>query len=178
MSRIEELLARLPESGRDARLNLQNVLRGEVLSPQQTWGAALAAAFFYRHDSFTAALLSDAAGVLSPAEIEDAQAAAALMAMNTVYYRSRHMLGGGYESLRPGFRMSRMGSPRSSKLQMELDAMSCAAIAGCEVCLRAHEEALRGHGLTEAQIHESVRIAAAVSGAAAALSIADVSARG
>ena len=55
----------------------------------------------------------------------------------------------------------------------ELCVMACATLAGCEMCLKAHEEALRKQGLTEAQVHDSVRLAAVVAGATTALEFAD-----
>jgi alkyl hydroperoxide reductase subunit D len=110
------------------------------------------------------------ANVLSAADVEDAQAAAALMGMNTIYYRFRHLIDKPvYSQLKAGLRMNRMLSPSTSKTQFERCALACAALAGCEVCLKAHEAVLLKDPGTEAEVHEVVRIAAAVNGAAVAL---------
>jgi alkyl hydroperoxide reductase subunit D len=55
----------LPEPVRDIRLNLTAVLQPGALSPAQRWGVA----------------------------VDDALAAAAVMAMKNVYYRFRHLVG-------------------------------------------------------------------------------------
>jgi alkyl hydroperoxide reductase subunit D len=97
------------------------------------------------------------------------------MAMNTVYYRFRHMVGKPSYSQRPAaLRMTRMARPATSKALFELCAMACAALAGCELCIRSHEESLLKEGLTEEQIHDAVRIAAVVRGFQTALAASRV----
>ena len=70
MDALEPLRGAIPDAAKDIRLNLQAVLRGGALSEAQRWGVAA-----------------------GPAVVDDARAAAALMAMNNVYYRFRHMVG-------------------------------------------------------------------------------------
>jgi alkyl hydroperoxide reductase subunit D len=99
--------------------------------------------------------------------LADAVAAAGLMAMNTVYYRFRHMLGKeSYEARSPRLRMGRMAQPATSKADFELMSLACAALAGCEVCIRSHEASLLHLGLGEDACHDTVRIAAVVNAAA------------
>ena len=84
----------LPDELKDIRLNLSAVLTGENLQPAQSLGVALAAARFVRSKNLTDALESDiraGLGEVAAAVISDAQAAAGLMAMNTVYYRLAHV---------------------------------------------------------------------------------------
>jgi len=114
--------------------------------------------------------VADAGELLNNDDIGDAQAAASLMGMNTVYYRSKHMLKKeSYQHRRPSLRMNRMANPPGGKAQFELCAMACAALAGCEACINAHEESLLKAGLTEDHVHEAIRIAAVVNGSAIAL---------
>ena len=95
--------------------------------------------------------------------------------MNTVYYRFRHMIGkDSYQHKPAGLRMNRMMRPATSKALFELCSMACAALAGCEMCLRSHEESLLKEGLSEDQVHESVRIAAVVNGFSVALATPQV----
>ena len=100
----------LPDDLKDIRLNVGAVLTGENLQPAQALGVALAAARFVRCRPLTAALESDTRAGLGDAAssvLSDAVAAAGLMAMNTVYYRFRHMLGKeSYEARSPRLRMS------------------------------------------------------------------------
>lgn len=170
MERIDALREQMPESCRDMRLNLSSVLQGTVLTPKQSFATALAAAYFVGAQSLAEALVADAGELLSGDDIGDAQAAAALMGMNTVYYRSKHMLKNeSYQHRRPSLRMNRMANPPGGKAQFELCALACAALAGCEACLNAHEASLLKVGLSEEHVHEAVRIASAINGSAVAL---------
>ena len=160
----------LPDELKDIRLNLSAVLTGENLQPAQSMGVALAAARFVHSKNLTDALESDIRAGLSEvaaAVISDAQAAAGLMAMNTVYYRFRHMLGKeSYEARPPRLRMSRMAQPATSKLDFELMSLGCAALAGCELCIKNHEASLLHLGASEDACHDAVRIAAVINAAA------------
>ncbi|MFM8985141.1 MAG: carboxymuconolactone decarboxylase family protein, partial [Planctomycetia bacterium] len=109
-------------------------------------------------------------GDAAAAVISDAVAAAGLMAMNTVYYRFRHMLGKeSYEARSPRLRMSRMAQPATSKADFELMSLACAALAGCELCIKNHEASLVHLGVGEEACHDAVRIAAVVNAAACGL---------
>lgn len=169
--KLDELKDALPDAARDLRLNLGTVLNGEVLSAEQTWGVALAAAFYLREDRLRDALLADArAAGVSDHLLDDARAAAALMAMNTVYYRCRHMLGKeSYDQKPARLRMTWMARPKTSKADYELMSLAVAALAGCERCLVSHEHSVLNAGLGENHVHDVVRIAAVLHGIAVAL---------
>jgi len=165
MPAIETLRERLPEELKDLRLNLPSVLSGEQLPGGQALGVAAAAARFARSGELVAAIESDLrAGHPDEAEalLADAVAAAGLMGMNTVYYRFRHMIG--KESYN-----SRLAQPATDKPTFELMSLACAAIAGCEACIRNHEGSLVGLGISEEACHDAVRIAAVISGVAVGL---------
>ena len=163
----------LPDDLKDIRLNVGAVLTGENLQPAQALGVALAAARFVRCGPLTAALESDIRAGLGDAAapvLSDAVAAAGLMAMNTVYYRFRHMLGKeSYEARSPRLRMSRMAQPATSKLDFELMSLGCAALAGCELCIKNHEASLVHLGVSEEACHDAVRIAAVINAVACGL---------
>jgi alkyl hydroperoxide reductase subunit D len=160
----------LPDELKDIRLNLGSVLAGENLQPAQALGVALASALFVRCPPLAAALESDlraAAGESAGAVVSDAIAAAGLMAMNTVYYRFRHMLAKeSYESRSPRLRMSRMAQPATGKADFELLSLACAALAGCEKCIQSHEASLVHLDVSEEACHDAVRIAAVINAAA------------
>ena len=164
----------LPDDLKDIRLNVGAVLTGENLQPAQALGVALAAARFVRCGPLAEALESDIRAGLGDAAspvLSDTVAAAGLMAMNTVYYRFRHMLGKeSYEARSPRLRMSRMAQPATSKLDFELMSLGCAALAGCELCIKNHEASLLHLGASEDACHDAVRIAAVVNAAACGLS--------
>lgn len=165
MATLDELKASLTDETKDLRLNLSNVLDSGDLAPAERWAVALTSAFFLRARDLSDALLVAGAEHLTPEAVADARAAAAIMGMNTVYYRFRHMIGKeSYSKRQAGLRMSRMSKPATSKGLFELAAMACAALAGCEMCLRAHEQSLLAEGYTEDRIHQVIRIAAVVNG--------------
>ena len=171
MSRIDALRNSFPESARDLAQNLQSVLADTSLNPSQAYGVAIASAIFTASDVLRETLTSDArdAGV-SEDMLDDAHAAAALMTMTGVYYRFRHMVENPAFERKPArLRMQRMMKPATSKLDLELCAMACAALAGCQLCIKAHDTSIRKAGGSEDQIHDAVRTAAVVSGAATAL---------
>ena len=163
----------LPDELKDIRLNLSSVLAGENLQPAQALGVALAAAVFVRCPPLVAALASDLGACAAPTAaliLSDATAAAGLMAMNTVYYRFRHMLAKeSYEARSPRLRMSRMAQPTTSKADFELMSLGCAALAGCEVCIKNHETSLLHLGVSEDACHDAARIAAVINAVACGL---------
>ncbi|MEX1015201.1 MAG: carboxymuconolactone decarboxylase family protein [Phycisphaeraceae bacterium] len=173
MQAIDVIRDKLPETAKDLKLNLQAVLRPEKLSKEQTWGTALASACFVRCDELRDAVLAGArADDVGEDVIEDAQAAAALMAMNTTYYRFRHLVESEAYSQRPArLRMSRMAQPATNKADFELFALACAALSGCQMCVKAHEASIKKHGLSEDHVHDAVRIASVVNGIAVALAL-------
>jgi alkyl hydroperoxide reductase subunit D len=170
---LDALRDTLPDELKDIRLNLSSVLAGENLQPTQAFGVALASAAFVRCKSLSQALEADlrAAGDAAAAPVlSDAIAAAGLMAMNTVYYRFRHMLGKeSYEARSPRLRMSRMAQPATSKADFELMSLGCAALAGCELCIKNHEASLVHLGVSEDACHDAVRIAAVINAVACGL---------
>lgn len=171
MDQIKELLTDLPEEAKDLRINLKRVLEGESLSNEQTWGTALASAYYIRHPELTAAVLADAkAAGVSEATLEDARAAAAIMGMNTIYYRFRHLMKSDAYNQRPAnLRMMRMQQVAGTKEDFELFSIGPAALAGCEMCLKAHEAAVKKGGMNEDNVHDAVRIASILHGVAVAL---------
>jgi alkyl hydroperoxide reductase subunit D len=165
MEQMEQLRSGLSEATKDMRLNLTSVLSGEGLTETQRWTVGLCAAQFLRCRPLSEAMRADAGDRLDAAHAEDAKAAAAIMAMNTVYYRTKHQLNlPAYEHLRASLRMNRMVKPATDKATFELCSMACAALAGCEACLKSHEASLRKEGFSEHQVHETIRIAAAIHG--------------
>jgi alkyl hydroperoxide reductase subunit D len=160
---------------RDIKLNLQTLLSAsESLTTEQRLGVALASAIAARHAPLTLAVLERTRADSSEAVVEDAIAAASLMAMNNVYYRFRHMLGKPSYSEKPArLRMTRIARPSTNKADFELMCLAVSAINGCEACVRAHEQTVIGAGLSEDQVHDAVRIAATVQAAALCLEISE-----
>ena len=170
MIAVEEVRATLPEAAKDIRLNLQSVLEGGALSDAQKWGVAAACAIAARNPRLRDAVLADALVKAGPDVVEDARAAAVLMAMNNVYYRFRHMVGKPAYSQKPArLRMQRIAQPLTSKVDFELFCLAVSAINGCEACVRSHEQVVVEGGFGEEHVHDAVRIASVVHATAVAL---------
>lgn len=173
MSAIEQLASELCEPARDIKLNLQSVLAPGSLTPEQRWGVAIACAVASRNVRLQVAVIADARNEVSQAVVDDAVAAAAIMGMNNIYYRFRHLIGKPTYSERPArLRMNRLVKPAGSKVDFELYALAASAVGGCESCMRSHEHVVLEGGLTEEQVHDAVRIAATIHAAAIALEVA------
>lgn len=170
MRPLESIFDAFPEAARDLKLNLQAVLQGGSLSPSQRWGVAAAAAIASRHGPLREAVLAAARAEVGPEVVEDALAAAALMGMNNVYYRFRHFIEKPTYADKPArLRMNRLARPSTNRVDLELFSLAVSAINGCESCVRAHEQAVIEGGLGEEQVHDAIRIAATIHGAAVAL---------
>lgn len=178
MDALEQLRASIPDTAKDIRLNLQAVLRPGSLSDAQRWGVAAAAAVAARHPQLREAVLAAASAVAGPAVVDDARAAAALMAMNNVYYRFRHMVGKPIYADKPaGLRMNRLMQPATNRADFELMSLAVSAINACEACVRAHEKTVTDGGLTADHVNDAVRIAATIYAAAVALESAETPSR-
>jgi alkyl hydroperoxide reductase subunit D len=170
MTELDQLRERFPDAARDIKLNLEAVLKAESLTPAQRWGVAAASAHAARNPELLKAVLADARQHVELPVLDDALAAASLMAMNNVYYRFRHLIGKPGYSERPArLRMNRLARPATNKTDFELFSLAVSAINGCENCMQSHEAVVLEGGLTEDQVNDAVRIAATVHAAAVAL---------
>jgi alkyl hydroperoxide reductase subunit D len=172
MSAVEGLRAAIPDTARDIKLNLQSVLQPGPLTAAQRWGVAIASAVATRNVRLRDALIEDARREVTAEVIDDALAAAALMAMNNVYYRFRHMIGKeSYSQMPARLRMQRIARPASNKTDFELFCLAVSAINACEMCIRSHEDVVIKGGLSEDQVHDAIRIAATINAAAVAIEL-------
>ena len=166
---IEALKARLPDYAKDIRLNLGSLAAEPALNDVQRAGTFIAAALASRNAEVTRAVLAEFSPALPPEALEAAKAAAAIMAMNNIYYRFTHLVGGDYPAMPAKLRMNVMARPGVDKATFELWSLAVSAVNGCGMCMESHEHAVRQHGLTAEQVQAAVRIAAVVHAAAAVL---------
>ena len=166
---IETLKTALPEYAKDLKLNLGSLAAEPVLSAQQLAGTFVASALAARNAAVTAAIVAEFAPKLSPEALGAAKAAAAIMAMNNVYYRFTHLVGGDYATMPARLRMNAMARPGVEKVDFELWSLAVSAINGCGMCMESHEKVVREGGLTREQVQAAVRIAAVVHAVAAVL---------
>lgn len=167
---FDDIKARLPDYAKDLRLNLDAVLSesgAAGLTAKQIAIVALACAIAARYEPLTRSIATQVAGTLSQAEADGARAAAAIMAMNNVYYRFTHLVGNEeYATMRAGLRMNVMANPGCDKLDFELASLAVSAINGCGKCMESHEKTLQKHNVSAQAIQSAVRIAAVLHGVA------------
>jgi alkyl hydroperoxide reductase subunit D len=166
---LETLKAALPDYAKDLRLNLGSLAAEPALTEEQRAGTFVASAIAARNPVVTDAVIAEFGPKLPAAALEAAKAAAAIMAMNNVYYRFTHLVGGDYPTMPAKLRMNVMAKPGVEKATFELWSLAVSAINGCGMCMQSHEKAVRQHGLTAEQVQAAVRIAAVVHAVAATL---------
>lgn len=160
---LDELKAALPDYAKDLKLNLGSVIGNADLPQQQLWGTVLSVAIASRSERVLAELEPEAKANLSPEAYTAAKSAAAIMAMNNVYYRTLHLLSDKeYSSLRAGLRMNVIGNPGVDKVDYELWCLAVSAVNGCGQCLDSHEQVLRKAGVERETVQAAIRIAAVV----------------
>jgi alkyl hydroperoxide reductase subunit D len=170
---IEGLRNMMPETAKDIRINLSNVLSEEGapgLTQKQILGTALASAHATRQPQVIATLTAEAATVLSAEEIGASKIAATIMAMNNVYYRFIHLAADDEVKKMPAnLRMQSMTNPGVPKLDFEIFALAVSAINGCGMCMESHVQGVTKAGLSKQGVQSAIRIAAVVNAAAQAV---------
>jgi alkyl hydroperoxide reductase subunit D len=167
---IESLKNRLPDYARDLKLNLSSLASEPGLTEQQRAGTFIASALASRNAEVTQAVLAEFGPKLSPEALTAAKAAAAIMAMNNIYYRFVHLSSAAdYKTLPAKLRMNVIAKPGVEKADFELWSLAVSAVNGCGMCIDAHERELRKAGFSAEAIQAAVRIAAVVHAVAVTL---------
>jgi alkyl hydroperoxide reductase subunit D len=165
---LQTLKDRLPEYAKDIKLNLGSLATEPVLSEKQRAGTFIASALGARNPEVAAAVLAEFSPKLDAKELAAAKAAAAVMAMNNVYYRFLHLVENEeYGKLPAKLRMNAIASHGILRADFELWSLAVSAINGCGKCIESHEKAVRKEGITAEQVQATVRIAAVVNAVAA-----------
>ena len=158
---IDTLRNALPPYAKDLSLNLSSLMNETVLSEQQKWGCFIACAYAVGTGAVIRALEDGCP--LSAEALTAAKAAAAIMGMNNVYYRTLHLMKSReYATLPAKLRMNIIANPGVDKNDFELWCMAVSAINGCGMCLDSHEEELRKRGVANTVVQASIRIGAVV----------------
>ena len=161
MSSLKEFADTLPDYAKDLRLNLGSILSDQLLGEQRKYGLLLACAHGSGYRPLIAAVEADAADKLSAEAANAARAAAAVMAMNNVYYRFVHLASNPeYGTMPARLRMNVIGSPGIEKADFELFSIAVSAMNGCGMCIDSHERVLQQHGVKAEVIQAAARVAA------------------
>jgi len=153
----------LPDYAKDLRLNVSSLVADESLGDQRKYGLLLACAHGTGYKPIVEAAEAECAPKLSPEAANAARAAAAIMAMNNVYYRFVHLVSNPeYGTLPAKLRMNVIGSPGIEKADFELFSLAVSAMNGCGMCIDSHEKVLKQHGVGPDIVQAAVRIGAVV----------------
>ncbi len=169
---IESLKDRIPNYAKDLRLNLGSLLNDVTLSAQQRAGTFIASAIASRCNDVTQAVVAYFRKDLSDEAFAAAQAAAAIMGMNNIYYRFVHMAGGDYAKMPAQLRMNVIKEPGVEKIDFELWCLAVSVINGCDLCVNSHEKVVRAQ-LGNESVQTAVRIAAIIHAVAVTLQSVD-----
>ena len=158
---LKEFAETLPDYAKDLRLNVGSLLNDQSLGEHRKFGLILACAHGSGHRPLVAAAEAEAEGKLSPEAANAARAAAAVMAMNNVYYRFVHLASNPvYGTLPAKLRMNVIGNPGVDKADFELFSLAVSAMNGCGMCIDSHERVLQQHGVKSETIQAAARIGA------------------
>jgi len=160
---LKDFADTLPDYAKDLRLNVGSLLNDQTLGDQRKYGLLLACAHGTGYRPVVAAAEAEADGKLSPEAADAARAAAAVMAMNNVYYRFVHLSSNPeYATLPARLRMNVIGSPGIEKDDFELFSLAVSAMNGCGMCIDSHERLLQQHGVKAEMVQAAVRVGAVI----------------
>jgi alkyl hydroperoxide reductase subunit D len=160
---LDHLKSRLPDYAKDLRLNLGGIPSIASLTPQQLWGTALATAIASRNPDVVRAVDAVASEHLTEQARTAARSAAAIMAMNNIYYRFTHLSKHpDFQAMPARLRMNVIANPGVEKVDFELWSLAVSAVNGCGRCIEAHEDVLLTAGVSKEAIQDAIRIAAIV----------------
>jgi alkyl hydroperoxide reductase subunit D len=173
---IQNLKDKLPEYAKDLKLNLSSILNAaEGMSEQQLWGTLLASALASRNSVVIQEVAEEAAEHLDAQANDAAKTAAAIMAMNNIYYRFIHLVSEKqYGTMPAKLRMNALVNPGVDKADFELWSLAVSAVNGCGLCIDSHEKTLVKQGVDRTVIQHAVRIAAIIHAVAATLEAEEV----
>ena len=130
----------------------------------------LATSLAARNAKLVAAVAEEAAQHLTPEAIGAAKAAAAIMAMNNIYYRFTHLAADpDYARMPARLRMNVIANPGVDRIDFELWSLAVSAINGCGMCLEAHEREVAAKGIGKEAVQDVVRIASVLHAVAVTL---------
>ena len=151
----------LPDYAKDLRLNLSSILNDQLLGEERKLGLLLTCAHGSGYKPLVDAAEAEADGKLSEQIANAARGAAALMAMNNVYYRFVHLVANPeYGTMPAKLRMNFIGSHGIAKKDFELFSLAVSAMNGCGMCIDSHERVLLEHGVKSETIQSAVRVGA------------------
>jgi alkyl hydroperoxide reductase subunit D len=158
---LKQFAETLPDYAKDIRLNLGSILSDQLLGEERKNALLLACAHGSGYKPLVEAAEAEVAGKVPESTANAARGAAAVMAMNNVYYRFVHLVANPeYGTMPARLRMNFIASHGIAKEEFELMSLAVSAMNGCGMCIDSHERVLLEHGVKSDAIQSAVRIAA------------------
>ena len=156
---VDQLKEGIPDYAKDAKLNLDSVIKRSTLDPVEAEACALAAVFATGNTKLWQWISSQIADEI---ERNAAITAASLMAMNNVWYPYVEMADDAQlEGLPAQLRMNAIATHGgTTKVRFEAYSLAASIVGKCHFCVQAHYKTLRNNGYTVEQLRDIGRIAA------------------
>lgn len=156
---VDQLKEGIPDYAKDAKLNLDAVIKRSTLAPEIAEACALAAAFATGNTKmwqWISSCLKD------HVERDAAITAASVMAMNNTWYPFVEMTEDpNLKGLPAQLRMNAIASHGgTTKAKFEAYSLAASIVGKCHFCVKAHYDTLKQEGWTVEQLRDVGRIAA------------------
>ena len=156
---VDTLKEAIPDYAKDARLNIDAVVKRSTIAPEIAEAIALAAVFATGNTKLWTWISSQ---ITNETERNAAITAGSLMAMNNVWYPYVEMAEDQNLSGLPAqLRMNAISSHGgTTKANFEAYSLAASIVGKCHFCVKAHYETLKKEGWTVEQLRDIGRIAA------------------
>lgn len=156
---VDALKETIPDYAKDARLNIDAVVKRSTIDPAIAEAIALAAVFATGNTKLWTWISSQ---IANETERNAAITAGSLMAMNNVWYPFVEMAEDQNLSGLPAqLRMNAISSHGgTTKANFEAYSLAASIVGKCHFCVKAHYETLKKEGWTVEQLRDIGRIAA------------------
>ena len=159
---VDQLKEGIPDYAKDAKLNLDTVIKRSTLPVEEAEACALAAVFATGNTKLWQWISSN---IASETERNAAITAASLMAMNNVWYPFVEMADDpNLTGLPAQLRMNAIATHGgTTKARFEAYSLAASIVGKCHFCVKAHYETLKKEGYNIAQLRDIGRIASVMS---------------
>ena len=156
---VDSLKEAIPDYAKDARLNIDSVIKRSTIDPEVAESIALASVFATGNTKLWTWISSQ---IANETERNAAITAASLMAMNNVWYPYIEMAEDQNLSGLPAQLRMNAITTHGGTIKANFEAYSLAAsiVGKCHFCVKAHYETLKKEGWTVEQLRDVGRIAA------------------
>ena len=158
---VDQLKESIPDYAKDARLNIDAVIKRSTLDTSVAEACALAAAFASGNTKMWQWISSQ---IADATERDAAITAASLMAMTNVWYPYVEMADDpNLKGLPAQLRMNAIATHGgTTKAKFEAYSLAASIVGKCHFCVKAHYDTLKQEGWTVEQLRDVGRIAAVI----------------